>query len=246
MSRRKGDAIRGCLVQPFLTAFCLISLCIHQDVRSQAADIPKLIFSSLRGGVVWTGWSTWFHETRTWRYGFGVLYGIPSAKDTVKTNDSTTASGDGIAKHITLVSGYEYSASYQLSKDRLESTVPLGGIYLAALYNLKKPDPRIHGPYFGAGVGFFSISDATGTSIDELGNCLALKFSTETTLATELYAGVNMVPLFLQCSFQYMKFVSVRYTPATTATPISSELYLNLPGKLPFYRCILEIGITLQ
>ncbi|HEY2955141.1 MAG TPA: hypothetical protein VGK89_07825 [Candidatus Eisenbacteria bacterium] len=165
-------------------------------------------------------------------------------KDTrVLASQSKLPGGGG---KVTFLVGYQYSSFYRLHTAPLPATVPMSGVFAAAMLGPYRPVPRWSKlEWYAAGGGtVVQLRDIAGR-IDTL----AVQATTERTLAPELflmlsYAVVPGYRLLVSGSYQYVRFGSVAFRSVETGRLIPGPVVRTLPQDLELQAWHLTVGLS--
>lgn len=209
------------------------------------------------------------------RWGFAAFYGpfggrgdtLVSFSQTISDSADTTGSAPGMphpgprvrttrnlrgeSRHlgggkVTLLVGYQHSASYRFDTPRFTQAVPVGGIFVAGLLG---PYPLPFWPrqlswYGGLGGTIVRLSD-----ISFRADTLAVTVSTERTLAPEvlgmlMYQVAPGYRVFLGASYEYLRFGSLSYRAGQPGDRIPAATLLALPETLELRSIQVSAGFS--
>jgi len=158
------------------------------------------------------------------------------------TKDTCWKMKQEIKSPFTLALGYEFAPAYMYLVDERESHFQIKGYYAGFFWH------PLHFPreWLGATVELCTISDATGAVRDNSGNYIPIKYSTETTLAPEVYVGGNLSRfIFIDFSWQYIHFSSITYRQANDGSYISTISNARLKNNITINSFLLTIGVNI-
>jgi len=158
-------------------------------------------------------------------------------------SESKLAGGGG---KVTFLIGYEHSPVYRMDTPPLPSTIPIGGVFAAALvgpYRLVPQWKKLEW-YAAAGGTVVQLRDIAGR-IDTL----AVQATTERTLAPEFflllsYAVVPGYRVLVSGSYQYVRFGSVAFRSVEGGKLIPGSVIPTLPKELELQAWHVTVGLS--
>jgi len=152
----------------------------------------------------------------------------------------------GAGGKVTFLIGYQHSAFYRLDTPPLPTTIPMSGVFAAAMlgpYPIAASWKKLEW-YAAAGGTVVQLRDLAGR-IDTL----AVQATTERTLAPEFflllsYAVSPGYRLLMAGSYQYVRFASVAFRSVEAGRLIPGPIIPTLPKELELQAVHVTIGIS--
>ena len=161
----------------------------------------------------------------------------------VLSTESKLAGGGG---KVTFLIGYEHSPVYRMDTPPLPSSIPIGGVFAAALLGPYRfvPQWKKLEWYAAAGGTVVQLRDIAGR-IDTL----AVQATTERTLAPEFflmlsYAVVSGYRVLVSGSYQYVRFGSVAFKSVEPGKLIPGSIVPTLPKELELQAWHVTVGLS--
>ena len=176
---------------------------------------------------------------------------VPSPDSTrykVKLHEITfTRTYSGPASPMSISAGYMWSTDYPFASPEFRAVLAVEGPYVGVFFSPRTKEESVFNYLvLGFAAEFLEIKESASSI-----QAVPVRISANRTVASEFYVGATIArkdaPIagFVELSYQYMRFPSVKYEKANAADVIDDQLLRRLPRALATGSWHLTIGASM-